>query len=434
MVAHLLGLVGLIAWFWFQGGRSADAGPARVPDRPAGAESLASSDLVLPDEPLEPELPAEVDARKAVLQSGRYLQTLSDGSSVVFTLQPEVQQAAQAALDRYDIRWGALVAIEPATGRVLALAEKAGEGAPADAGRLVFDASAPAASVFKIVSAGALLTRAAVSPAERVCVHGGLRRLTEREIVGDAKRDRRCRPFAKALGHSDNTVFARLAYHRLEPEALDDVAASFGFNRALDLPWEVRPSILELPAPDDRVAFARVAAGFWGARLSPLHAALIAAAIGNRGVAQRPWRVALWRGAGGEVIQRGEPRRLGRFVDDRSAHVITRMMVETTRNGTARKVFNRRQEWPLGPMVEVAGKTGSLTETKPSFVAYSWFVAFAPAEEPRIAVAALVANPERWYVKAVHVARDALVAYFRAEEARAEARPKRVAVGPMDRL
>jgi len=390
--------------------------------------------VVLPDEPAEPELPPEVDARKAVLESQRYVQTLDDGSSVLFTLDPTVQGAAQRALDRHPMRWGALVALEPATGRVLALAETSAKSRAKDAPRLVFDAQAPAASVFKVVSSAALLSHAGVAPSERICVHGGLRRLTEREIVGDKRRDRRCRRFSEALGRSDNGVFARLAYHRLEPEALDDVAATFGFNRALDLPWDVQPSRLDLPSPDDRLEYARTAAGFWHSTLSPLHAALLAAAVGNRGVAQRPWRVDLWRGRNGEVIHRGEPRRLGRFTDAKKAHVLTRMMVETTRRGTARKVFNREREWPFRSLVEVAGKTGSLSRYKPEFVAYSWFVAFAPAEEPRIAVAVVVANPERWYVKAVHVARDALVAFFRAEEARAEDRPASVAVRPMDRL
>ncbi len=428
MVACVVALGGLVAWFGIHGGGPADAVPARLEEPPADADRLSASEELLEEE-AEPELPVAVDLRQAVLEDGRYVQALADGTRAVFTLDPILQQAAERSLRRHPLLHGSVVALEPATGRVLALAERAGGGSGA---RPAFDASSPAASIFKVVSAAALLTRAGVAPGEQVCVHGGRRRLRKSEIVGDARRDKQCRRFAAALGHSDNGVFARLAYHRLAPEALEDVALAFGFNRTLDLPWDVPPSTLELPGADDRLEYARTAAGFWHSRLSPLHAALLAATVANDGVMLRPWRVAEWRAADGEVIHRGEPRPLGRVVDERTAHVLTRMMVETSRRGTGRRVFAHKREWPF--RIEVAAKTGSLSRTKPSHVSYSWFVAFAPAEEPRIAVATLVANPLRWYVKAIHVARDTLVAFFRAEQARERERSRNVTARPSARL
>ena len=309
------------------------------------------------------------------------------------------------------MQFGALVAIEPSTGRVLAFAEKVGNpklGIP----RPALSAQHPAASVFKLVSAAALLTEAGIKPSRRVCVHGGRRRLGKREIEGDPRRDRRCRRFGTALGHSDNSVFARLAYTELEPAALARVAEDFGFGGAPDLPWPVEPSTFDLPS-DDLHEYARAAAGFWHSKLSPAHAASMTAALANRGVVMRVHHVDTWMAADGSVRYRAEPTATGRVVDKRTAGVLTRMMVETTTKGTARKIFSGKH-WPWRRSLEVAGKTGSLTRRKPTTVAYSWFVGFAPADDPEIAVAALVANGDRWWIKAGHLARTSLAAWRRS--------------------
>ena len=86
------------------------------------------------------------------------------------------------------------------------------------------------------------------------------------------------------------------------------------------------------------------------------------------------------------------------------------MMKLTVSEGTARSSFRERQGWALGD-IEVAGKTGSLDDRKP-FKDYSWFVGFAPADNPKIAVAAVVVNGLKWRMHAPFVAREALKAYL----------------------
>jgi penicillin-binding protein A len=109
-----------------------------------------------------------------------------------------------------------------------------------------------------------------------------------------------------------------------------------------------------------------------------------------------------------------EPRRI---VSGEVAAALAQMMRTTVTDGTARKAF-RRDRWarrsPLRE-VTVAGKTGSLSDASP-FRDYSWFVGFAPVEDPQVAVAAVVVNERLWRVKAPFVAHEALSAYFSGED------------------
>jgi cell division protein FtsI/penicillin-binding protein 2 len=99
------------------------------------------------------------------------------------------------------------------------------------------------------------------------------------------------------------------------------------------------------------------------------------------------------------------------------------MMETTTTEGTARKVFRRDRHARRSPLREVAiaGKTGSLADQAP-YRDYSWFVGFAPADDPQVVVAALVVNERLWHVKAPSLAHQALKAYFSEEPPRRRAR------------
>jgi cell division protein FtsI/penicillin-binding protein 2 len=94
-------------------------------------------------------------------------------------------------------------------------------------------------------------------------------------------------------------------------------------------------------------------------------------------------------------------------LDADTARTVGRMMLRTVRDGTSREAFRDPRGRPYLEGIEVAGKTGSLSATNP-YRAYSWWVGFAPADQPQIALAALVVNSELWRIKSSFVARDAL--------------------------
>ncbi len=348
----------------------------------------------------------QIDAMTLSEDEERYVAPYGPGRAVL-TIEPRLQARLERLLSDYRVPWAATVLLEPKTGRVLALAEYARKE---DARGLCLKAAAPAASVFKIVTAAALLERG-LEPDAAVCYHGGRHRLARDHLADDPRRDRRCTTLASALGHSTNVVFAKLADRGLSAELLRAQAERFLFNAEIPFARPVEISRAEIP--DDPFALASTAAGFGPVRLSPLHGAVLAAIVANGGVFVPPELVASVEGALAPVP--GEPRRV---IDERVALALADMMRTTVTEGTARRLFRERHS-PLGE-IAVAGKTGSIAERDP-YRDYSWFIGFAPVDDPQVAVATVVSNERLWRVKAPYVAREALKAYFaeRAPQAHA---------------
>jgi penicillin-binding protein A len=348
--------------------------------------------------PAAPELPIRIGEIAFDEASGRYVAPLGDGRARL-TLDPRLQDRLERALDTYRVPWGATVLIEPATGRILALAEHS----RAEPGRrgLPLAALAPAASIFKLVTAAALLEQG-IQPDEEVCYHGGKRRLAPRLLADDPRRDHRCTTLISAFGHSTNVVFAKLAGRGLDAERLRATAERFLFNTEIPFahPVEVSRAVI----PEDDFGFAETAAGFGPVKLSPLHAALLAAIVANDGVLVPP--VIVDAVEGGALPPSGDPRRV---IDEAVAGELARMMRSTVTEGTARRAFARAR----GPLrgIPVAGKTGSLAKAEP-YRDYSWFVGYAPADRPQVAIATVVVNERLWHARAPTVAREALEAYF----------------------
>ena len=364
-----------------------------------------------------PARPAPVlGARHLDTATGRFLASYGDGEAVL-TLDARLQKKLQRTLTSYDVPYGATVLLDPRTGRVLAMAEHT-RGQP-QATNLSLKAISPAASIFKIVTAAALLEQG-YSPEEPVCYHGGNHRLAPRLLADDSRRDSACLPLSAAFGHSANVVFAKLADRGLTPEVLRAVAARFLFNATIPFPSPVETSRAEIP--EDRFGLANTAAGFGDVRLSALHAALLAAVVANRGVLVPPWVVELVQGTE-PAPPLAEPMRI---IDERVAEALGAMMRETVTRGTAQRAFSRPPRELRG--VHVAGKTGSLNEQRP-FRDHTWFVGYAPAEDPQVVVASVVVNGPLWRVRAPWVAREALAAYFadRVAELRVAEAPRQVA-------
>ena len=338
--------------------------------------------------------------------SGHFVARGPGGGTERLTLVPELQRSIERLLATYRMPLGEIVALEPASGRILAMARSQTPGEAGDG--LETTEAFPAASVFKLVTATALLERG-VSPTEEICYHGGKHRLHARELVDDDRRDRRCTTLAQAVAHSTNVAIAKLAARNIDPVWLRDWADRLLFDHRLPMDAETAFSTATVPA--DRFDFASTAAGFGDVELNPLHAAALAAAIGHDGLLV-PLHVLDDAGA-----PHADPARL---MPARLARELTAMMALAVREGTARKAFRTR----LARRLEAAGKTGSISTHGP-FRDYSWFVGFAPALDPQIAVAVLVVNGLRWRVHASTLAEATMQAYLRpprAQELRADRR------------
>lgn len=338
--------------------------------------------------------------------TGRYEERV-EGRRVVYTFDPELQELARGVLRRYRVPYGAFVAVDPSTGRVLAMAEHSQEDpALRDFCRR---ATYPAASLVKLITASAALETGRIAPGTSVRYEGSPYVVFPRKIFpANPRYENNVATFAEALGQSNNVVFAKVGSGLVGAENLERKLAQFGFNR--EIPFDFRLQVSQAVVPREPYPMARTAAGFGDVYVSPVHAALLAAAVGNGGVMMKPYAVETVEDASGKIAYRAEPVSLGRCVSQETAKDLAEMMRMTVTRGTSTKVFTRyaRRLWQD---VKIAGKTGSLTGDNPPGM-YEWFIGFAPADNPKIAVASLVVNHDLWHIKGTYVAQAVMREFF----------------------
>jgi len=412
LLASAVAITGVAAVLGNHGGRPAEVrgapiespislpGPASVTKAPAEAVSPTGAAAIIVAKPtaVSAALADLLDLDHLALAAGgdHYEAVLKDGRHAILTLDPALQSYAEKLLQEARAPRGAIVAMAP-DGRILALAGRRSEERsklPAMFDwRLATEIWAPAASVFKLVTASALLA-AGVDPSDKVCFHGGIRSVVESNLRDD-RRDSRCESLTYGVAHSNNAILGKLAFQKLEPAALTTLAHSLGLGLAEHVPGsEVNAfaGAIDLPSVRD-LSFAQAAAGFSGSQLSVVGGALLAATFADDGEQPVPRLIASIDG----VAQAVPARR--RAVTAEIARAVGKMMMATCEFGSASRSFGRRQA------IRVAGKTGTLTRTEPFYMEHSWFVGYAPAEQPEIIVSVLLGNPESWHLRGHEAAR-----------------------------
>lgn len=375
-------------------------------------EPRGAPGVVLPTEHL-----AGLDLLRLDVRPRRVTTPLRDGKTAELTLDPVLQRAALSELKRYRVPEGGVVVMEPATGKILSYASYVNEGQKFDVNAR---ADAPAASVFKIVTGAALVEKAGLGSKTEQCYHGGKSRILADELQEDPKRDKWCATLGMAMGRSLNVIFGRLAQKHLTPEDLTAMGGSFGFGAPV--PFPVVNEAPRIDIPNDPLEYARSAAGFWHTSLSPLAGVLLAQTVANRGVALEPRIVqAVYRGDDKLWEESRGPTVLRRSVKPETASELTAMMLETVANGSAYKSFHDARGRSYLPDIAIAGKTGTLMRKDSRF--YTWFVGFAPADKPEVAISTLVVNTPTWQIKAPELARNVLRAYFAKKGAKGVTAP-----------
>ena len=308
------------------------------------------------------------------------------------TINPTLQKSVTELIKRYRIPFGAVTAMDPRTGKILAMAEYSEEN-PKLRG-LNLRAIYPAASVFKVVTGSALLD-AGVSPDETVCYHGGSRRIQKSLLKDDGRRDGRCITMSQAMSHSANVVFGKLASRELDAKKLQLWANRYGFNAAVPFAEPIEPSPAAIP--EDAFDFATTAAGFGKVFLSPIHGAILAGIVGTRGSMVTP------------VLFEDDKMTQKQVLESKLANTIADMLERTVTDGTARRSFRERGRYALP--VPAAGKTGTLASQGP-YREFSWFVGWAPKDNPTIAVAAVMVNGLKWTIRAPYIVRETMRMYL----------------------
>jgi peptidoglycan glycosyltransferase len=342
-----------------------------------------------------------------------------EGGSVSLTLNPKAQQAAYDGMRaRGNNVSGAVVALEPSTGKVLAMVSSPSYDpnrlashdfsavSKAHAALLANDLQPlnnraietvlPPGSTFKLVTAAAALESGKYQP--DTMVPGGARLPLPGSTVSLPNENGRSCGGAKitltrALEVSCNVAFGSVGL-ALGADALRTQAQKFGFGERYfhDLDDSLtRQAESRFPENPDRAQTALSAIGQFDVAATPLQMAMIAAGIADNGTVMKPYLVDEIRSSDLEVVGKTTPEPLGTAVSAATARKLTDMMVAVVDNGTGTTAQI--------PGVRVAGKTGTAQSEK-SRPPYAWFVSFAPADNPTVAVAVLVQD--------AGVARDAI--------------------------
>ncbi len=331
-----------------------------------------------------------------------------EGMQHIYTIQGDLQKRVYDYLAKNQVPYGVFVAIEPASGRILGMTAYSSID-PGWAKRSMYELY-PMASLFKIITASAALESHKITPESVIEFRGAS--YSENPRYWDASpRGRNNRmDVTYAMGKSINPVYGRVASDIAGKPSVMESISRFGFNQ------ELLPGIPAIPSqaaePANNHGLRLMGAGLdHGVKISPLHAAVIMSAIANGGKMMIPGLTSSIVDGQGIEKETFTPRELRRLVTPETSASLARMLSSTVLTGTSRKAFHDRRGRPLLD-IPIAAKTGSINGTNPKGH-YSWFAAFAPIQNPRIALVALVINPDKWKVKASQVGEQALEEFFR---------------------
>jgi peptidoglycan glycosyltransferase len=329
---------------------------------------------------------------------------LLTGGNVILTLDADAQRAAFEGLAGQE---GAVAAIDPRTGAILAMASSPSfdpnllashdptevsenyERIRKNPGDPLLNRTIqqvyPPGSLFKVVVSAAALSSGDYEPDTEVPGPAVLDLPQTSATIGNYF-DGACLggslTLTEALAISCNTAFAEIGME-LGDDALRDQAERFGFNTSYDVPLPVVPSVY----PDDLNApqTAQSAIGQYDVRSTPLQMAMVSAGVANDGVVMKPYLVAEEQAPDLSALSITEPEPLSRAVSSEVAGELSDMMVTVVESGTGGTAAI--------PGITVGGKTGTAQDgNRPPHV---WFMAFAPAEDPQVAVAVIVENGGR---------------------------------------
>lgn len=344
----------------------------------------------------------------ARLVNNRFQSPLADGGAVVYNLDPELQEKVSGYLAAMHVPYGLLVALEPRSGRVLGMVSHSSVD-PAWQKRANFQIY-PMASLFKIITATAALEQNKVSPETKIAFNG---RLTSVNPHAWEPRGRRSpeMTLTDAMGKSVNPVFGRLASDFVGSDDLILTANRFGFNQTLFPDTAIMQSTAFTPQSDAELKLMGAGLGR-EVKISPLHAAAVMAAVANRGLMMTPLLAEKVVSGSGEVLFSAAPLEMRRLLSEETAAKLAKTLSTTVNKGTSRRAFHDQRGRALLSRLNIAAKTGSIDGKNPEGQ-YSWFAAYAPMEDPQIALVALVVNQGKWQVKASNVGEKALEAFFR---------------------
>lgn len=349
----------------------------------------------------------------------------NQGDYVVTTLDATLQHVAYTALGD---RKGAVIVMEPDTGKVLAMISKPDFNpntidsdwdslvSPENTGAQLLNRGTqglyPPGSTFKIVTALQYIREHPLDYMNYQFDCDGFYEHGEYVIKCFHETAHGVQDFSLAFANSCNGAFANLGT-TLDMEGLYALSEQLLFNS--ELPLSVPYSISTfLSDTQDKKTFAmkqdisswevlQTSIGQGITQISPMHNAMITAAIANGGILMKPYFIDRVENVGGETVKKFLPASYGSLMSAEESRILTELMTNVVRVGTGSAVRT--------DAYTVAGKTGS-AEFETGKETHSWFVGFAPAQSPRIVVSVIVEESGSGGKVAAPIARSIFDTYF----------------------
>ncbi len=336
----------------------------------------------------------------------------SHGDDVVTTLNYELQKAAFKALGD---RKGAVVVMEPSTGKILAMVSKPDydpNKIEKNWNKLTEDEDSPLlnraiqglyppGSTFKILTTIEYIRE---FPNYEDYVFGceGKARANDVTINCAGNTEHGKENLKEAFANSCNSAFATMGV-KLNMDDLHKLCDTFLFNGTLPGSFGASASRFVLDGQSDKNDIPQTVIGLGKTQITPLHNALIISTIANNGIMMEPYLVDKVVNSKGSVVKDYKPSAYGQIIPEEEAAIIRNYLEEAVKEGTAKKL--------AGKAYSSAGKTGTATYEKGK-EPHAWYIGYAPADNPQIAVSIILESAGSGSSKAVPVAAEIFDKFF----------------------
>lgn len=317
----------------------------------------------------------------------------SVGDNVVTTLNLNLQQIASDALGN---RRGAVIAMEPDTGKVLAMVSKPafdpntvasqwdelvnGDSTEAKLLNRATQGLYPPGSTFKIITALQYMREHPGVYKEYRFSCSGIYEFENVRIQCYHKTAHGDEDFMQAFANSCNGAFSSLGLE-MDLEGLKNLSEQLLFNREQPLSIPYSKSTYRMSADAENWEIMQTAIGQGSTLMTPMHNLMLVSAIANGGILMKPYFIDHVENAGGQTVKKFMPSAYGELMVANEAGALKELMVDVVNEGTGSVLKT--------DAYQAAGKTGS-AEFETGKETHAWFVGFAPADNPKIAVCVIV--------------------------------------------
>lgn len=341
--------------------------------------------------------------------------TKSQGDNIVTTLDAQIQQCAYDALGSYD---GAVIVMEPDTGKIITMVSKPDydpntikqdwdtvnkEGSTVLYNRVTQGKYAPG-SVFKIFTTLEYFRENPKAYSDYTFTCNGELTVDGQTIHCAGNKHHGQEDLQSSFANSCNSSFANISLS-LNRSKFQSTCDSMLFNKALPIAFESSKSSFALSKDDNSAMVMETGIGQGKTMVSPLHMVMIASAIDHDGVLMTPYLVDRVESASGDEVEKNEPKKYGSLMTEKEAGLLQEYMRTVVTSGTGTKLS--------GQSYEASGKTGTAQVSDSSDQTNAWFVGYAKKDGYKdIAVAVVVEDSGAGSTYAVPIAKKIFDVYF----------------------